>query len=86
MLREILDPLALFATPFLIYALLMPAIAARFPKESRWSRGHVSVLALIGLTMALVGVLAFGFSAKRHFGQYVPAHIENGQLMPGHMD
>jgi hypothetical protein len=30
-------------------------------------------------------MIAFGIFAPRHAGAYVPAHIENGKLVPGRM-
>ena len=45
----------------------------------------VSNLTLVGLVVAVIGMLAFGIFADRRFGAYVPAHIENGVLVPGHI-
>ena len=38
-----------------------------------------------GLAIAVTGMIAFGIFAPRHAGAYVPAHIENGKLVPGRM-
>jgi hypothetical protein len=31
-------------------------------------------------------MFAFGLSAPRGHGAYVPAHVENGRLIPGHIE
>ncbi len=35
--------------------------------------------------IAVAGMLTFGIFAVRHEGAYVPAHIENGKLVPGRL-
>ena len=48
-----------------------------------WGRSTLSTLTLLGLAVAVIGMLAFGVFADRHLGPYVPAHIENGVVVPG---
>lgn len=86
MWRIILEPLALFLSPFALYLLFAQLFADADWRENSWSRRHVSILTLAGLALTLAGVLALGFYAPRRQGAYVPAHIENGQLVPGHME
>jgi len=50
---------------------------------SRTRRSAVSTLALAGLAIAVAGVFAIGLFAPRSQGAYVPAHVENGQIVPG---
>jgi hypothetical protein len=81
--RAVFDPLALFLSPFAIYALYL-VLRARYPLEvEHWTRGRVSMMALIGVVVAFVGLLATDFFAPRGQGTYIPAHIENGVLVPG---
>ena len=83
MWRAILEPALLFATPFVLYALFHLA-QRRWPFVSElWTRGVVSTLTIAGLVIAIVGILMLGLS-ERNQGAYVPAHIENGRLAPGH--
>ena len=50
--RTVLEPLALFLSPFVIYALYL-ALRSRYPLEiEHWTRGRVSVMTLIGLAAA----------------------------------
>lgn len=86
MLRAILEPAALFLSPFVAFAIYL-ALRARYPLAiEHWSRGRVSTLTLTGLAIAVLGMLAFGLSAPRGHGTYVPAHIENGRLISGHIE
>lgn len=85
MWRVIWRPALLFLLPFLAYAVLL-VMRRTTPFASRnWSQGTVSTLTLAGLLIAVVGMLLFGVFAERHLGAYVPAHIENGTLVPGRM-
>ena len=58
MSRALLEPLALFLTPFAAYAIYL-ALRARFPLEvEHWTGVRVSVLTLVGLAAALFGLVA----------------------------
>jgi hypothetical protein len=86
MIRAILEPMALFLSPFIAFALYL-VLRARYPLAvEHWTRGRVSTLTLIGLAVAVVGMFVFGLSAPRGHGVYVPAHVENGRLVPGHIE
>lgn len=83
MWRVVLEPVAFFAAPFVVYALYL-ALRLRYPFAlSAWSRMTVSILTLVGLAAAVAAVFGFGLIAPRHLGPYVPAHLENGRLVPG---
>ena len=84
--RTILEPLAFFLSPFAVYALYL-ALRARYPLEvEHWTRGRVSVLTLIGLAGAVLGLVAINAFAPRGQGVYIPAHVENGVLVPGRIE
>jgi hypothetical protein len=84
--RSVLEPLALFLSPFAVYAVYL-LLRARYPLEvEHWTRGRVSVLTLIGLAAAVLGLFAVNVFAPRGRGAYVPAHIENGVLVPGRFE
>jgi hypothetical protein len=81
--RAVLEPLALFLSPFAVYALYL-ALRARYPLEvEHWTRGRVSLMTLIGLAAAVLGLIALNAFAPRGRGAYIPAHIEKGVLVPG---
>ena len=86
MSRAVLEPLALFLTPFAAYAIYL-ALRARYPLEvEHWTGFRVSMLTLIGLAAAVVGLVAINLLAPRGHGVYVPAHEENGVLVPGRIE
>lgn len=86
MWRVVLEPALLFLSPFVLYAAAL--LAFRTPPFAAyyWSRGTLSWLTLAGLCVAVVGMLLLGVFAERHSGAYVPAHIENGRLVPGRLE
>jgi hypothetical protein len=86
MAREVLEPLALFLVPFAAYALYL-LLRARYPLEvEHWTGFRVSVMTLIGLTAAVLGLVILNLAAPRGQGVYVPAHEENGVLVPGRIE
>ena len=57
MAREVLEPLALFLVPFAAYALYL-LLRARYPLEvEHWTGFRVSVMTLIGLAAAVLGLV-----------------------------
>lgn len=86
MLRGLVDAGALFLVPFVAYALLL-LLRRRYPFVlDAWTQGPIATLVVAGLALAVAGTLLTGFFANRHRGAYVPAHIENGALVPGRME
>jgi Family of unknown function (DUF6111) len=84
--RAVLEPLALFLTPFVIYAVYL-SLRARYPlKVDHWTTGRLSILTLAGLAAAVLGLAALDLLAPRGHGVYVPAHEENGVLVPGRIE
>ena len=84
--RTVFEPLALFLSPFAIYALYL-IVRARYPLEvEHWTRGRVSIMTLLGLAAAVLGLVAVNAFAPRGRGVYVPAHVENGVLIPGRIE
>ncbi|MBI3435933.1 MAG: hypothetical protein HY056_12790 [Proteobacteria bacterium] len=84
MIRPVFTELALFATPFVLYALFLVATRAGVldPKSSSLSALAWLTLAALAMVVASFVVLAqFIGSAPR--STYVPAHMENGRFVPG---
>jgi len=85
MWRAILEPALLFASPFAAYTIYL-VLRRNYPfTMEHWTKSAVSTLTLAGLAIAVAGMIAFGIFAPRHAGAYVPAHIENGKLVPGRL-
>ena len=86
MWRAIAESVGLFLAPFLLFAAYL-VVRSRYPLAvEHWTRGRVATLILIGLAAALVGMIALVSTAPRSQGVYVPAHVENGALVPGHIE
>ena len=82
MTRAFLE-LVLFLAPFAAYAIYL-VLRARYPLEvEHWTGVRVSILTVIGLAAAVFGLVALNLFAPRGQGVYVPAHVENGVLVPG---
>ncbi|WP_026608354.1 DUF6111 family protein [Methylocapsa acidiphila] len=85
MWRIMLEPALLFVSPFVAYVIYL-ALRRNYPfAVDHWTQSAVASLFLAGLAIAAAGMIAFGVFAVRHEGAYVPAHIENGRLVPGRL-
>jgi len=86
MSRAVLEPLALFLTPFAVYAVYL-LLRARWPLAvEHWTGVRISLLTVIGVVAAIFGLVAVNLLAPRGQGVYVPAHRENGVLVPGRFE
>jgi len=84
MWRPIVESLSLFLAPFVLFAVYL-ALRLRYPLAiEHWTRSRVATMILVGLAAALIGMIVMISAAPRSQGVYVPAHIENGALVPGH--
>ncbi|PYF04409.1 hypothetical protein BJ122_10362 [Rhodopseudomonas faecalis] len=84
MIRPILTEIGIFLIPFAVYALYLVASRSRLFAQSSWP-GHVlAKLALGALLLTILSlVLLADFSGAPPVSTYVPAHIEDGRLVPG---
>jgi hypothetical protein len=75
---------ALFLAPFVAYGLFLWAVREGILHPDQWS---IRVLVLLGLLAAAFTAAGFVVIAEYDgvpaHSTYVPAHIENGQLVPG---
>jgi len=83
MLRPVATEIALFLAPFVLYAIYLWATRADVLHPDAWSLAN-----LAWLTIAALVLMLGSFIVLAHFGDapnspYVPAHIENGKLVPG---
>jgi hypothetical protein len=89
-LLQIVLPLAL---PFLAYALWLSVERRRAEKLGRgeipgWSEAPVVWLGASGLALAAIAAAGFLLlqGGDKADGVYVPPHLENGRIVPGHME
>jgi hypothetical protein len=84
MIRPVLTELALFGAPFAVYAIYLWATRAGVLHPESWPLPR-----LMWLTIAALALMFGSFVILAQWGgepsgsTYVPAHIENGKLIPG---
>ena len=84
MIRPVLTELAIFLIPFVAYALFLIATRSGVFASSSWPVHLVAKLVLGSLLLVMISfVLLAHFSGAPPDSTYVPAHIENGKLVPG---
>jgi hypothetical protein len=84
MIRPVLTELALFLAPFVAYALFLWATRAGVLDVSAWSLPRLLWLTISALVLVIASFLMLAqFSGAPPGSTYVPAHMENGRLVPG---
>jgi hypothetical protein len=84
MIRQLAIELALFLTPFAVYALFVWAARPGDAKAAAWSSPVLTWLTLSALVLAIGGFVVWSrYSGAPPGSAYVPAHIENGRFVPG---
>lgn len=84
MIRPLLTEIAFFLVPFLLYAVFLIATRAGVFDPESWSWPVIGTLTIVALALVFVSffVLAQFYGAPPH-SSYVPAHMEDGRLVPG---
>lgn len=83
MIRPVLTELALFLTPFLVYAIFLWATRAGMLDPAHWSLSRIAWLVIAALVLMIGSFLVLAhFSGSPPGTTYVPAHVENGVLVP----
>ena len=84
MIRPVLTEVAIFLIPFVAYALFLVATRAGVFASSSWPAHLIAKLVLGSLLLVVISfVLLAQFSGAPPDSTYVPAHLENGKLVPG---
>jgi Family of unknown function (DUF6111) len=84
MIRPALTEIGIFLVPFVVYALFLAATRSGLFVQSSWPVTIVARLALAALVLVIAGLIGFAhFSGAAPDSTYIPAHIENGKLVPG---
>jgi hypothetical protein len=85
MIRPVLTELALFLAPFALYAAFLFATRAGVLDPEAWSWRVVGWLTLAALASVAISFLLIAqFSGAPPHSTYVPAHVEDGKLVPAH--
>jgi len=84
MIRPIATELVLFLTPFVLYGVYLWATRAGVLDVSSWRLQTLMWLTISALGLMIVSFLFIAeFSGAPPRSAYVPAHMENGRLVPG---
>lgn len=84
MIRAVIETVIFFLVPFVVFSLYLVMRRRNPAAVDAWTGSTVATLSLAGLAIAALAILAFGIFEERPMGAYVPAHVENGRLVPGH--
>lgn len=84
MIRPVLTEIGIFLIPFAIYGAYLVVTRAALFDTGSWPRPVVAKLTLGALVLTVLSlVLLAQYSGAPPGATYVPAHIENGKLVPG---
>ena len=84
MIRPVLTEIGIFLIPFVAYALFLIATRSGLLVQSSWPMHVIAILSIGALLLVVVSfVLLAHFSGAPPDSTYVPAHLENGRLVPG---
>lgn len=84
MIRPVLTEIALFAAPFVLYAVFLWATKAGIMDIESWPLARLAWLTIVALALVVGSFIFFAhFSGSRPGSTYVPAHLENGKFVPG---
>jgi uncharacterized YccA/Bax inhibitor family protein len=84
MIRPALTEIGIFLIPFGVYVLFLLATRAGVLAPSSWPIRMVARLVIGSLVLVIASlVLLAQFSGSSPNSTYIPAHVENGKLVPG---
>ena len=84
MIRPVLTEIGIFLIPFAVYALFLIATRSGVLVSASWPVHLVAKLVLGSLLLVIVSLVVLAnFTGAPPDSTYVPAHVENGRLIPG---
>jgi hypothetical protein len=84
MIRPAFTEVGIFLIPFAVYAVFLIATRSGLLAQASWPAHVIAKLVLGSLLLVIVSlVLLARFSGGTPNSTYIPAHIENGKLIPG---
>lgn len=85
MIRPVLTEILLFLTPFAVYALFLFATRSGVLQVESWPVKTVGWLTAVAVIFMIAGFVVLGQLDNQPAGSsYVPPHMEDGKLIPGH--
>lgn len=87
MIRLVAIQIALFLSPFVIWAIVAKLRGVDGDLVEVEARAPLATLAAIGFVLTIVAFLVLAaFDGGSTEGTYVPDRFENGRIVPGHID
>ncbi|UGY17147.1 DUF6111 family protein [Bradyrhizobium septentrionale] len=84
MIRTVLTEIGVFLIPFAVYAIYLIATRAGVTLPASWPLDMLAKLTLAALVLVIISfVLLAELTGAPPNSTYVPAHIEDGRLVPG---
>jgi cytochrome c oxidase assembly factor CtaG len=84
MIRPALTEIGIFLIPFVVYALFLVATRSELTAQSSWPLRLIAKLVLGSLLLVIASfIMLANFSGSPPHSTYIPAHVENGKLVPG---
>jgi hypothetical protein len=84
MIRPVFTEIVLFLTPFALYTAFLWATKSEIIHSDHWPLSRIFTLTIVALLLVLVSFLYFANYTGAPVGStYEPAHMENGQFVPG---
>ena len=84
MIRPALTEIGIFLIPFAVYALFLVATRSGLLMRASWPVIVVGRLLLGSLLLVVLSLIMLAqFTGAPPHSTYVPAHLENGRLVPG---
>jgi hypothetical protein len=84
MIRPVFTELALFITPFVLYAIFLWATKSEILHPEHWPVSRIFTLTAVALLLVLGSFLYFAnYTGSPVGSEYEPAHMENGVFVPG---
>lgn len=84
MIRTLPRLLAFFLVPFVLFLIYLLLRRENPMVVDRWTRVLIQLVGA-GLAFVILGLVITGLTAPRYEGGYLPAHVENGRIVPGRM-
>jgi hypothetical protein len=84
MIRQLATEIGIFLIPFAAYALFLVATRTGLLVPASWPLHLVARLVVGSLLLVILSfIMLANFSGAPPNSTYVPAHVENGKLVPG---
>ena len=84
MIRQALTEIGIFLIPFAVYAVFLILTRSKLLTRTSWPVKVVGRLLLGSLLLVVLSLILLAqFSGAPPHSTYIPAHMENGKLVPG---